>query len=101
MALDDDWMERAACRDIPNPDEIFFPPTRKGISPDVSEAKNICFFRCPVQQTCLVYAVAHKETRGVWGGYTESERRRLPRETKIKFRRVWFSLHPLSRMGGR
>ena len=94
MALDDAWMRRAACRGIENPDAIFFPPTRKGVQADTSTAKAICYYSCPVQRTCLVYAIAHKEMKGVWGGYTETERRRIPRETKVKLRRLWFSQHP-------
>ena len=97
MALDDGWMVRAACREVENPDEIFFPPTKKGVTPDTSAAKAICYFRCPVQQTCLVYAVAHKEPKGVWGGYTEAERRAIPKATKIKIRRLWFSMHPMAK----
>lgn len=96
MALDDAWMGRARCRDLIEPDLIFFPPTRKGVQADTSEAKRICS-SCPVRRTCLAYAIAHKETKGVWGGMTESERRTISRVDKIKIRRTWFNLHPLSR----
>jgi WhiB family redox-sensing transcriptional regulator len=38
-------------------------------------AKAICA-RCPVQPQCLAYALRVDETLGIWGGYTEVERRR-------------------------
>lgn len=94
MALDDGWMIKAACRNYDNPDEIFFPPTTKGVKPDYTEAKRICFNECPVRRTCLVYAVAHRETRGVWGGLSDLERKQLPRATKQQYRDTWFRLHP-------
>lgn len=34
---------------------------------------------CPVSVECLEYAMAHDERYGIWGGYTERERRRLKR----------------------
>jgi WhiB family redox-sensing transcriptional regulator len=94
MALDDGWMLHAACRNYPDPDPIFFPPTKKGVKADTTEAKRICFNECPVRKTCLVYAVAHRENIGVWGGLTSAERRAIPREVKLQFRETWFRLHP-------
>lgn len=98
MALDDDWMQKAACRDIPNADKIFYPPTTKGRAVDASTAKMICS-HCPVQSTCLVYAIVHKEYHGIWGGKTASERRMIPREKKQRFRQVWYEIHPFARKG--
>lgn len=94
MALDDGWMVKAACRNYDNPDAIFFPPTKKGVKPDTREAKRICFDECPVRKTCLVYAVAHRENRGVWGGLSDIERRRIPQHIKQQYRDTWFRLHP-------
>ena len=94
MALDDGWMALAACRSYPDPDAIFFPPKRKGIKTDYTQAKHICFEECPVRKTCFVYAIAHREAQGVWGGLSEVERRQLPREVKQLYRETWFKLHP-------
>jgi WhiB family transcriptional regulator, redox-sensing transcriptional regulator len=96
MALDDGWMVLAACRSYSDPDPIFFPPKRKGIKTDYTEAKRICFEECSVRKTCLVYAVAHREGQGVWGGLSENERRQLPRGMKQLYRATWFRLHPQS-----
>lgn len=96
MALDDGWMVKAACRNYDHPDEIFFPTTTKGIAPDYTEAKRICFDECPVRKTCLVYAIAHRESRGVWGGLSDLERKRIPRATKQQYRDTWFRLHPFA-----
>jgi WhiB family redox-sensing transcriptional regulator len=40
-------------------------------------AKSICTV-CPVQSSCLDYAVESIEQYGIWGGFTESERRQTP-----------------------
>jgi WhiB family redox-sensing transcriptional regulator len=34
---------------------------------------------CPVQMTCLNYALDTAQDSGIWGGLTETERRRLQR----------------------
>lgn len=43
---------------------------------DAQHAKAICA-RCPVQGSCLQYALAEGEREGVWGGTTPGERRDL------------------------
>ena len=66
------WAERAACR-YADP-ETFFP--EKGGS--TKEAKRICAM-CEVREECLSYALEHDERFGVWGGFSERERRALRR----------------------
>jgi WhiB family redox-sensing transcriptional regulator len=39
-------------------------------------AKKLCGF-CPVQNTCLEYALAANEVDGVWGGLTPDERKKM------------------------
>lgn len=39
-------------------------------------AKDICM-SCPVQQACLDYALDTREPFGIWGGFTEHERRAM------------------------
>jgi WhiB family redox-sensing transcriptional regulator len=67
------WMERALC--LKHDPELFFPD--KGKAP--KEAKEICA-ACPVQTECLEYGMQNTSTRGVYGGLSEYERRRLRRK---------------------
>jgi WhiB family redox-sensing transcriptional regulator len=64
------WQERALCAQT-DP-EAFFP--EKGGS--TREAKRICE-SCEVRAQCLEYALDNDERFGIWGGYSERERRRL------------------------
>lgn len=67
------WIDDALCAQT-DPDSFF--PEKGG---SVREARRICL-RCPVRAECLDYALAHDERFGVWGGYSERERRALKRE---------------------
>lgn len=40
------------------------------------EAKKLCGM-CPVQDTCLAYAMEANEPEGVWGGLTPDERKKM------------------------
>lgn len=64
------WMDDALCAQT-DP-EAFFP--EKGGS--TRAAKAVCA-ACPVRQQCLDYALAHRETSGIWGGLSARERRDL------------------------
>jgi WhiB family redox-sensing transcriptional regulator len=68
------WVEFAACRGM-NPD-CFHP--HPGDKIREAAAKKVCE-ACPARQACLDYAVTTGQTRGVWGGTTEAERRRARR----------------------
>ena len=92
MSSDDGWMVDAACRGLDNPDPIFFPRKRKGVKTDYSAAKRICA-DCPVRMSCLAFAIAHKIADGVWGGYSDSERKAISRDVKLQLRRKWRRLH--------
>lgn len=65
-----EWFELAACRGM-NP-ELFFPA--RGES--VAQTKAVCR-ECDVQAECLAYAMNTGEHHGMWGGFSERERRRL------------------------
>lgn len=66
---DRSWQERAACQD--RDAETFF-----SIEPAaVRRALALCA-RCDVRAECLAQAMARREIFGVWGGTTETERRR-------------------------
>ena len=68
------WLASAACTTA-DPD-VFHP--RRGVP--AHEAMRICA-ACPVAAACLAYAVEHNE-QGIWGGTTETERRRLRRQLR-------------------
>ena len=67
-----EWQLEAACRGC-DPD-IWFPTRGK----DVHEGKTICA-TCPVLVECRDWADFYAERRGIWGGLTWNERRRVKR----------------------
>ncbi|MEA3075615.1 MAG: WhiB family transcriptional regulator, redox-sensing transcriptional regulator [Actinomycetota bacterium] len=67
-----DWKADAACRDLDT--EIFFPDNDANAAP----ALEVCA-SCPVRQACLEFALMTRQNDGVWGGHTETERRKLRR----------------------
>jgi WhiB family redox-sensing transcriptional regulator len=78
LRTDDAWQVKAACR---GPQAtVFFPPSsfeRKDEKLDRERrAKAICA-TCPVKQPCLDYAMRTREQHGIWGGLSESERKRI------------------------
>ena len=80
--IHDTWHLKAACR---GPEStLFFPPSfperREEREAREDKAKTICV-ECGVQRECLEFALRVREPHGIWGGLTETERRRLlPRE---------------------
>jgi len=73
------WRNDAACRDA-DP-ELFFPDREiRSARNQVKTAKLICR-DCPVQATCLSWALDSGQESGIWGGLTEHERRRLRRRS--------------------
>ena len=73
------WREDAACRGIDT--DVFFPATDE----EAEEAKAICA-SCPVREECLEFALQTRQEDGVWGGLTETERRRLRRRLRERAR---------------
>ena len=69
-----DWREDAACRDADT--DAFFPAPDDEVA--TAKAKAICAV-CPVRESCLMFALSNREEQGVWGGLTETERRRVRR----------------------
>jgi WhiB family redox-sensing transcriptional regulator len=67
------WQEKAKCLGM-DP-EIFFPPTEE----EAWRAKEVCR-GCPVRRECLEFALKYGERYGVWGGFSEQERKALFRE---------------------
>jgi WhiB family redox-sensing transcriptional regulator len=73
--MDMSWRQRGACRGL-DPD-VFYPASED----DAGEAKSICA-TCNVREPCLEYALANRESDGIWGGATEKERRRMLRQRR-------------------
>lgn len=71
---DTDWRRDAACREVDT--SVFFPDTEEEAA--TATAKAICA-ACPVREPCLSFALANRQEQGVWGGLTETERRRMRR----------------------
>lgn len=68
----EDWADRAACTD--SDPEAWFP--EKGQA--AITARRICA-GCEVKAECLEYALARGERHGIYGGYSERERRAMRR----------------------
>ncbi|ANN16286.1 transcriptional regulator [Amycolatopsis orientalis] len=67
-------LTEAACRG--EDPELFFPVTETGPGArQVARAKAVCA-RCPVTSACLAFALDNGLAHGVFGGLTDSERRR-------------------------
>jgi len=75
--LDLPWRKHSACQGL-DP-QIFYPASDD--EADAEPAKAVCA-QCPVQEACLEHALGYREKDGIWGGYTERERRRLIRQRR-------------------
>lgn len=77
--LPPDWYADALCAQVdPAP---FYPEDGGSIRP----AKQVCAM-CPVRDQCRAYALENDEQWGVWGGMSESDRRKLRRAEKRALR---------------
>lgn len=73
------WDSQAKCQYAPDP-RIFF-PTRHSTPEQIAEGKKFCE-DCPVRWDCLAYSTLNWEKFGIWGGYTEIERREIRRAVR-------------------
>ncbi|MFF7366554.1 WhiB family transcriptional regulator [Streptomyces tricolor] len=88
-----EWQADAACRGMDS--SVFFSPVgERGRARRRREeaARAICR-GCPVSGPCGRFALASQQYYGVWGGYTETERRSAVRVTNRKPR---VGPHPLA-----
>jgi WhiB family transcriptional regulator, redox-sensing transcriptional regulator len=73
-----EWQQHGLCR--AHDGRVFFPPTHFEPKPErearEAKAKAICA-KCPVRQPCLEWALNTQEPYGVWGGYSELERKQI------------------------
>lgn len=71
-----DWVKQAECAGMAT--DLWFP--QRGAS--TKEAKAVCAV-CPVRQECLDHAMAVPERYGIWGGFSERERRRIRKRRHV------------------
>ncbi|MHB8190534.1 MAG: WhiB family transcriptional regulator [Ferrimicrobium sp.] len=69
-AGESDWHMLASCRG--RDPRVFFP--ERGATG--TSARAICL-SCLVREQCLDYAIRNDERFGIWGGFSERERRRI------------------------
>lgn len=73
--LDDQWRNKAACRDT-DPD-LFFPVGTTGpVIEQIENAKAVCK-ECAVKDECLEFALVTNQDSGIWGGTSEEEHRKI------------------------
>lgn len=70
------WPDDSMCAQTGS--ETFFPE----VGNSVRDAKLACL-GCGALQECLVYALENNKESGVWGGYSERERRELKHLTSL------------------
>ncbi len=79
------WQRQALCRDA-DPELFTGDANASGPLPTRIERAAIAWCeRCPVQQACLEYALAHESRdmrHGVWGGTTPLQRQRIGKKGK-------------------
>lgn len=74
---DDNWRDRAICRN--SNAELFFPIGTTGHALEIVEAaKEVCQ-QCQVKKECLQFSFDTNQESGIWGGYSEEERRIMRR----------------------
>ena len=76
-----DWQAEAVCRDLET--DIFFPVSEA----DAGPAREVCA-TCPVAEACLEFAIETRQTNGVFGGLTPTERHRLVRRRQKAARKA-------------
>jgi WhiB family redox-sensing transcriptional regulator len=77
-SADYSWRNRAMCRDT-DP-ELFFPVGTTGQALlQIAKAKSVCD-ECLVKGECLDFAMETNQDTGIWGGFSEEERRQMRRQ---------------------
>jgi len=79
--MDLTWKLAGACRMLST--DIFYPAS----DGDAGRAKMVCD-ACPVEETCLEYALTMREPEGIWGGCTFTERRAILRRRREHQRKL-------------
>lgn len=79
LAEPPEWMDDALCAQV-DP-AIFYPEDGGSTRP----AKKVCA-ACPVLAQCRAHALANDEQWGIWGGLTESDRRKARGQARRELR---------------
>ena len=78
LELSTSWQRFGACQTVDS--EVFFPPSTFESKAEretrEAKAKTVCS-GCAVRVECLEWSIAIQEPHGVWGGLSESERRKV------------------------
>jgi WhiB family redox-sensing transcriptional regulator len=74
-----DWRDDAAC--LGADPELFFPEGTKRRAALQAEVAKRTYKSGVVVETCLKWALETGQDSGVWGGYSEDERRALKRRS--------------------
>lgn len=71
------WRDLAVCESLPIETQKAFFGEADGVSTEKQheKARTYCY-TCPVQIDCLIYCIESDTDFGVWGGLTESQRKR-------------------------
>lgn len=92
------WAPQSLCRTLPmeKVNELFFTEKRGRPSKEPPYMK-VCS-ACPVAYECLNYGIVHDQ-EGVWGGFTKSQRDRLPKDFVLALKSLaksqgWFEELP-------
>jgi WhiB family redox-sensing transcriptional regulator len=75
VIIPEPWIDDALCAQTGGDD--YFPARDDGAA--TRRAVKVCL-RCEVTEQCLEYALRNNETRGIWGGKSAQQRRRMRRE---------------------
>lgn len=80
----EEWRQLGSCRTLDT--NLFFPIGQTGEAEvRIARAKKVCG-DCPVRQDCLEFAITTNQEYGVWGGFSEEERRVIRREWRARVR---------------
>jgi len=63
-------MDDSICHRLPPEQKRWFFPANRTMA---QQARSVCF-HCPVQVSCLDYALRNDEKHGVWGGASADDR---------------------------
>ena len=75
VIIPEPWIQDALCAQVGGDDHF---PARADVEA-ARRALRVCR-RCDVAAQCLAYALRNNETRGIWGGKTPMQLRRMRRE---------------------
>ena len=70
--------DNANCLTVGDPELFFYNGKEKGAKAQIEAAKRVCE-NCVEKLRCLEFALDNEIKEGIWGGLSESERRRIAR----------------------